>query len=460
MLSTRTLRRHPARAGAGLLAVATVVLLGLQRPALAAPVTSAPAEAAAGWLTTQRVDGYHTVITIGLTCDRVLTTDGRLPDYGLTADTVIALAAAGVGLDYSTAAMDYLETNVELYVGDADRVGDADGEFYAGALAKTLLAADVTGRDPATFGEVDVLSRLLSTEQPSGRFSDISAFGDFSNNIGQSFAVLALARVDPSALSPAAAGFLAGQQCVDGGALNGNVPLTIGADPCAAESSSIDTTSFAVQALLAVGDSDSAAAGLSYLGRSQGAEGSFSDLGVENSNSTGLAAQTLRVGGLDAPADAAVDWLVARQLDCSAPPEQQGAIAYTDGPDGSPLYDDRATRATTQAAPGIAGVGLSDVAAAGSTAAAPRLDCGAPTSTATPTPTPTSAPTSSPTAPPTLTSSPTPSAPGTTAGPTSSRPGLPNTGADIAPLLGVGGFSLAIGVGLLAASRRRSGLHR
>lgn len=454
MLRTHTLRRHPTRAGAAVLVGATGLLLALQSPVAADPVTSNPAEAAAGWLATQLVDGDgdgqgdHIEITIDLNGNGQISDDERFPDYGLTADTIVALAAAGVGGDASTAATDYLEANVELYVGDADGVGDPDGEYYAGALAKTLLVADVTGRDPADFGGVDVSARLLSTETVSGRFSDISAFGDFSNNIGQAFAVLALARTAPGELSPEAAGFLVGQQCADGGALDGNVPLIIDADPCAASSVSIDTTSFAVQSYGAVEENAAARAGLEFLHRNQADDGGFSDMGVANANSTGLAAQALAVGGRDDAAAAARQWLLDRQLDCTAPPEQQGAIAFTDGPDGGPLFDDRAVRASAQAIPGLAQVGLLQVDADGSTALAPRLNCGGPTPTPTPTPTQT------------LTSSPTPTAPGPTTGPTPSQPGLPNTGADIAPLLGAGGVCLLLGVGLLAASRRRTGQHR
>lgn len=448
--------RRPLRAGGALLVVTAGLLLGLQRPALAEPLTSDPAEAAAGWLTTQLVDGdgdgvgEHVEVWVDLNGDGQVSDDELFPDYGLTADTVIALAAAGVGGESSTAATDYLEANVELYVGDADGVGDPDGEFYAGALAKIVLVADVTGRDPESFGGVDVLSRLLSTETPEGRFSDISAFGDFSNNIGQSLAVLALRRAAPNQLSPEAAGFLGGQQCKDG-TLKGNVPLTIDADPCLAASASVDTSAFAVQALISVDDRPSAAAGLAFLTGSQDDDGGFSDLGVENSNSTGLGAQALRVGGLDRAADRAVDWLLARQIGCTAPPEQQGAIAFTTDANGAPLYDDRATRATVQAVPGIAGVGLAEVDAAGSTAAAPRLDCASPTSTPTPTPTPTG---------PAPTTSATPTGPAPTTQPTSSNPGLPNTGVDLGPLLGAAGVSLLLGVGLLAAARRRPGLHR
>lgn len=446
--------RRSARVGMALLVVTTGLVLGAPGPALAAPVSSDPAEAAAGWLSSQLVDGDHIEVVIDLNGDGEITDDERFPDYGLTADTIIALAAAQVGGDSSTAAADYLEANVELYVGAAEAVGDPGGEYYAGALAKTLLVAAVTGRDPSRFGGVDVLSRLLFTETPEGRFSDVSEFGDFSNNIGQSLAVLALHRVSPGDLSAEAARFLADQQCLDGGPQDGNIPLTIGADACAAVSASIDTTSFAVQAFQAIDDGPSVGPAVDFLLRSQDDDGGFSDLGVTNANSTGLAAQALSSGErAEQAAAAAVQWLVDRQLGCTAPPEQQGAIAFTDAPEGAPLFDDRATRATVQAVPGIAGVGLAEVDATGSSADAPRLDC----QDATPSPTPTDP---GPTPSPTPTGVPTPTDPGPTAGPTASGPGLPVTGTDIRPLLGIGGASLLLGGVLLLAARRRAGQHR
>lgn len=443
----------------GLLLVASAgTLLAWPSPASAAPVTSDPAAAAAGWLSTRLVDGDHIEVEIDLNGDGEITDDERFPDYGLTADTVLALAAAGVGGESIEAATDYLAANVEAYVGDGDTnddgVDDPDGEYYAGALAKTLLVTAVTGRDGTDFGGVDLQSRLLSLELPSGRFADVSAFGEFSNNVGQSFAALALVRTAPDLLSPAAAAFLSGQQCTDGSRLDGNVPVRIGGDPCAEDSLSIDTTSFATQALFASQEDVAAQAGIELLLRWQDADGRFSDMGVYNANSTGLGAQALRVGGEDEQADRAVSWLLTYQLDCAAPAEQQGAIAFTSD-DLEPVYDDRAARSTAQALPGLVGVGLLDITADGAAAGTERLDCqGTPTTT----PTATATPTASSSSPPTSSTAPPPTS---TAVPSSSPPpGLPNTGTAVGPLLGLGGGSLLVGGGLLLAGRRRNGAHQ
>ena len=446
-----------ARVGVALLATFGAVLL-LPGTAVGAPsgsaatVTSDPAEAAAGWLAAQLVGGDHIEVEIDLNGDGEITDDERFPDYGLTADTIIALAAAGVGGEAISAATDYLEANIEFYVGDADDSTPAlDGEYYAGSLAKALLVADVTGRDPGNFGEVDLLGRLLATETPSGRFSDISEFGDFSNNIGQSFAALALSRAAPASLSPAARAFLPGQQCADGEPRDGNVPVVVDADPCAADTASVDSTSFATQAMFATEQTGGAEAGIAFLLGEQDADGRFSDMGMDNSNSTGLGAQALRVGGEDVKADDAAAWLLVYQIDCDAPVDQQGAIGFTTNPDLQPLYDDRATRATAQATPGLVGIGLAEITAEGASPAAPRLDCDS-TPTTTPTPSPTPTPTQSPT--------PTASPTHPTASPTTSHPGLPNTGTAVGPLLGLAAASLVLGGGLVLAGRRRTGDHR
>ncbi|MDQ3457320.1 MAG: LPXTG cell wall anchor domain-containing protein, partial [Actinomycetota bacterium] len=73
-----------------------------------------------------------------------------------------------------------------------------------------------------------------------------------------------------------------------------------------------------------------------------------------------------------------------------------------------------------------------------------------PTPTATPSPTPTPTQSSTPTSSPTQPTTP----------PTTSRPGLPNTGTAVGPLLGLAAGSLVLGGGLVLAGRRRIGDHR
>ncbi len=186
-------RRVLAAASAALLALLTVFAV-VASPAQAAPrTTDDPAAAAAGWLARQFVDGDH-LETVS---------DGQsFTDAGLTLDAVLGFAAAGVAGDTAEAAMAWVgePANLETYVGN----GTTDS--FAGALAKLSLTAQVQGLDPTAFGpgRVDLLTRLRALITASGRFSDKSSFGDFSNGFSQSYAVLTLARagsVPPTAVS-------------------------------------------------------------------------------------------------------------------------------------------------------------------------------------------------------------------------------------------------------------------
>lgn len=346
-----------ASAVAAILTLLTVLLwpgaAGAAPPT--SPLTTDPADAAAGWLTGELTDGDHLATEFDLNGDGIITPDEIFPDYGLTADAILAFSAAGSAGIAADAATDYLAANVTGYA------GDGTAESYAGSLAKLILVADVMGRDPTDFGGRDLIAELVAREQPTGRFSDASAFpppNDFSNTITQSLAVIALDRVTPASLSTTAVDYLVGQQCADGGY---NSLLEIPA--CAGE---VDTTSFALQALDAVGRTAVVQTATAYLLAQQATDGSFSAPGfgtppvaTANSNSTGLAAQALRVVGDDDAADDAVSWLLDRQMGADAPQEQQGAFAF----DATGFDPANATRATTQAVLGVAGVGFTDLVA-------------------------------------------------------------------------------------------------
>lgn len=318
------------------------------------PTTTDPADAAVGWLTGELVDGDHLTTSFDLDGNGVIDPLTEVfPDYGLTADAVVAFAAAGSAGDAANAATDYLAANVASYA------GDGSAESYAGSLAKLLLVASIMNRDPADFGGRDLVSDLLAREQqPSGRFADASAFGDFSNAITQSLAVLALGRVDPASISTAAVDYLVAQQCADGG-----FNSVLDSPGCTGE---VDTTAIAVQALDATDRAAAVTAATTYLLSQQAADGSFAAPGfgsppvlTYNSNSTGLAAQALRSLGEDAAADSAVSWLLDRQVGTDGPPEQWGAIAF----DTAGFDPASAPRATAQAVPGLAGVGFAGLAA-------------------------------------------------------------------------------------------------
>ena len=340
--------RHRVRTGiAAAFAVAALVVT-FAAPAAADPVpTLNRVDAASGWLARQMVDGERFEVVFG---------DQVFPDQGLTIDAVFSFAAAKSADAFAARATAWLARPEILtgYIGDGV-------EAYAGATAKLSLEAQVRGLDPRSFGGIDLLVRLRGLQTPSGRFSDRSVFGDFSNAFSQSFAVLTLHRAGGA---PAAAvSFLAAQQCADGG-----FPLLFDQPTCVSD---VDATAMAVQALLAAGRHAVAAAGARWLASVQGADGSFAAEGVPNANSTGLAAQALRVTGR------LLDWLQARQfllslqVRCDGAPANRGAIAFTtDGFDPA-----TAARATAQAIPGLAGAGFGTLSAAGSHAADAVLAC-------------------------------------------------------------------------------------
>jgi hypothetical protein len=312
-----------------------------------AAATTIPVNSAAGWLARQLVDGERFEVVF----------DGvAYPDQGLTIDAVLAFAAAKVADADATRATAWLARPEILsgYIGDGT-------EAYAGATAKVAFAAQVRGKNPAAFGGVDLITRLRGLQAPSGRFSDRSAFGDYSNALTQSFALLALRRTGLGAPASGAA-YLAASRCPDGG-----FPVQFEQPTCTSE---VDATAFAVQALIAVGRYAEAAPGVRWLASKQAADGSFADLaGVANANSTGLAAQALLAAGRPVAWLKARSFLLTLQVDC--PSADRGAIAYT----AAGFDPSTAPRATAQAVPALAGAGLAGLTATGSRAVAPVPAC-------------------------------------------------------------------------------------
>lgn len=321
-----------------LLTVALLCVVSLSAPSTAS-ATHNPADAAAGWLARQLVDGDHVEVDFG---------GVKYPDQGATIDAVFAFAAARASDDHTDRAIAWL-ARPEIAAGYLG----TDGESYAGAHAKLLLAAQVTGKNPAAFAGVDLPAGLRGLLTPSGRFSDRSAFGDFSNAFTQSLALLALDRT--SAGAPAAAvDFLVGTQCPDGG-----FPLSFGVTPCVSD---VDSTALVTQALRATGKNLDAQEGLTWLTGVQAANGGFGvGTAAPNANSTGLAGQALRSGGRLLAAAKAKSFLRGLQVGCTAPAGNRGAIAY----DASGFDPSTAGRATAQGVLGLAGVGLANLHAGG-----------------------------------------------------------------------------------------------
>lgn len=324
-----------------LTAVLSIGLLILSASAVLAdgPDHEDPAAAAAAWLGSQLVDG-----------ERIVNVEFAFDDAGLTADVVFALASAGLGADTAATATAWLRTQAGSYTGpDLDAV-------FAGATAKLALVAVVMGEDPTAFGGLDLIAQLEAREQPDGRFTDESAFGDFSSTLTQALAVLALTRSPGVTPSDEAVSFLLAQQCPDGGFRS-----DLDASDCVGF---VDSTGFAVQALASLGDRSaeiSAAAG--WLSATQAADGSFASGEGANANSTGLAALALALAGEDTAADAARDWLRGLQDGCAD--DEPGAIRFDPADGGDP------DRATAQAIPGLTGRGLDTITIAGAGAELP-----------------------------------------------------------------------------------------
>ncbi|NUT92550.1 MAG: peptidase, partial [Saccharothrix sp.] len=256
-------------------AVAAVALSVVMATPATAQTTSSTAEAGAGWLARQLVDGERFEVDYGGTL---------YPDHGGTIDAVLAFAAAGVAEDNALKATAWLAEPEVL----PNYIGDPKDSFYAGSYAKLALAAQVRGEDPTAFGGVDLIAGLTSLMGASGRFSDKSPYpGDYSNGFSQSFAVLALERHGTA--PKAAVDYLAGTACPTGG-----FPLDLEQATCVAQ---VDATAMAVQALLAAGRVAEAGKAVEWLVAQQQADGGFIDVlqkgeagTTTNANTTGLAA--------------------------------------------------------------------------------------------------------------------------------------------------------------------------
>ena len=131
-------------------------------------------------------------------------------NLSFTANTVLALAAAGTDLPQADSALRYLATQVDPYV----TVSGSDG---AGQLSLLILDAHALGVNPYSFGGTDLVSRLLATEPPSGLFGAQDPPYDGSYRQGLALSALAAAGVTSHAELGSAEAWLIAQQCPNGG---------------------------------------------------------------------------------------------------------------------------------------------------------------------------------------------------------------------------------------------------
>ncbi|MGI8663804.1 MAG: prenyltransferase/squalene oxidase repeat-containing protein [Acidimicrobiales bacterium] len=267
---------------------------------------------------------------------------GQGSDWGLTLDSILALAAGSRGGSASaTNATNNVLDHAPSYFTGADF--GSPNDRYAGPLAKLLLGAVVQGADTSDVAGFDLEATLRALMVPSGaqagRFSDVSDFGDFSNGFGEALGVLALARSD-SGVPSAAVAFLLAQQCPTGGFRLFYAAQTSDPAGCTGDAEAdTDATSFALMALLSEpatpATTASAGRAVTWLQGRQGADGGVSGTGptgAENANSTGLAGAVLRASGETDAAAAAESWVESVQLTATDPAQSAavddvGAIA-------------------------------------------------------------------------------------------------------------------------------------
>lgn len=364
------------RAALGL--ATTVTLLGgsflspsasaVEPAARAGDRPTARAEAAADWLGGQ--------LRNGLAISEFRDGNGDLQsftDYGLTLDIYFALRDIGVQPRRRQHILDSIEPHTGAYVGTG-------ATRFAGPLGKLLTAVQRERIDPATYSGGFLLRKLerrvhTANDTEKGRAKDAGS-GDFSNAIGQSFVVRALAMAG-SDLADEATRFLLRQQCSRG---YFRVFLESADHSCdggtrAESAPSVDATAFAVQALR-VADRrgvdvpkrrlrTAVAEAEDWLARRQRPSGAFREDGIANANSTGLAAAVLADLGRAGRADRAAEWLKGRQVTRALARDgalggERGAVAFdkaafrkavANGIGRAVRFEWR--RATAQAAPGL-----------------------------------------------------------------------------------------------------------
>lgn len=248
------------------LAVLTMVLALILSWSVPARAEGIPqVDRALEWLSTnQQADGGF---TSGFS-------DGS--DLGATTEAVLAFAAAGVNPDADTSPLAYLETQVA-----SGTLSDAAGLSRAVMMAKALAA------DPRAIGGKNLVAALLGTQdKATGRFGD--------SLYAHAYALLALHNAGEP-LPAAAVELLINEQQEAGGW------AMLGGD----EVADTNTTSLAVQALLAAGEEPAAKKAIAYFKGVQNPDGGFpwqnpSPYGTDtDANSTAVVLQTLVALGED-----------------------------------------------------------------------------------------------------------------------------------------------------------------
>lgn len=329
--------RSIARRTAALVAVPALAVTGLvatSAPATAAP-DPGPADAAAGWLVSQVVDGV------------VHDDQYDFDDIALSADFGFALQKAGGHQDTVDALTATVASRAhdEWYTYTDPTSGVTT--LYAGSLAKTAAFAQAVGADATDFGGQDLVAMLEDTVSivppTTGRVQDENnAYGD-TNMFGQAYAVQVLDAAGSTAAAPTLA-YLLGQQCSEGWfrldfSARDAVDQTCDGDASAKPDT--DATAMALAAMMSLHDDalvpaiDKAEAWLLETQYKNGAWDGRQNSPEPNANSTGLVGSVLAELGDTAAASKAAAWVRAHQLtnvgDCTTyKAADVGAVAWND----------------------------------------------------------------------------------------------------------------------------------
>jgi hypothetical protein len=321
------------------LTTSAMLTVGLAAPAAqAAPADITPQSAAAArWLASQLDEGLVVSEYKDFETDEWV----AYTDYGLTLDFYYAFDGLGVKPAVRKAILDAIEPEVEDYIAPF-------GTTYAGAVGKLLTAVQIQGIDPASYGANDLLEQLeglvhTADDSELGRAEDAPSDDetDTSNTVGQSFVVRALAGAD-SELADETVAFLLKQQCDKGffRVYMESTDHTCEGGTTEESGPSVDATAAGLQALVVARESGITGLGddirdaVAWLVAKQAKNGSFSDGGVPNSNSTGLAAQALAELGKNRPAARAAAWIdklrVTKRMIARTDfkPADKGAVAF------------------------------------------------------------------------------------------------------------------------------------
>ena len=281
------------------------------------------------------------------------------PAQGETIDAILAFAATKSANGYGERAVGWLEGSSvrSNYIG-------AGTESYAGATAKLALAAEVRGVNPAKFGPVNLIARLAKLLAQSGRYSDHSAYGDFSNDVQP---VAGDHRAQPARRRARQGGHVPDLQRVQ----ERRLPARLRPEDVRQRHRLDRLGGPGAAGGRPAGPPPTAGCGGSRMSSRATADWMQPGGIRPNANTTGLAGQAFAAAGWFRPAARAKKFLTSLQVGCSAPSAQRGALTY----DSTGFAASTAVDATAQGILGLTDVSLAKLSAKGSASGAPRLAC-------------------------------------------------------------------------------------